>query len=59
MACPTLSHYTGGIHGWGTMVSECALCGEVVSEYTCDEDGFPMDAIFDDEETHRCPSEEE
>ena len=50
----TLSEYTGGNAGWGTMVSRCAICGEVVAEYNCDEQGLPTTAIFDDCESHQC-----
>lgn len=50
----TLSHYTGGNAGWGTMVSVCADCGAVVAEYECDENGIPTEAIFDDTDSHEC-----
>ena len=54
-----LSHYTGGANGWGTLVSVCADCGEIVAEYECDENGVPTVAIFDDSDTHTCPEFEE
>jgi len=57
MACGTLSYYTGGIHGWGTMISKCDTCGEIVAEYECDEEGRPTEAIFDECDTHRCEDE--
>lgn len=50
----TLSHYTGGNSGWGTMVCTCADCGAVVAEYECDEDGIPMETIFDCADSHQC-----
>ena len=53
------SEYTGGIAGWGTMISHCSWCGQVVSEYETDEEGRCTVPIFDDSEGHRCPDEEE
>lgn len=53
----TKSEYTGGIHGWGTMIRRCADCGETVSEWECDEDGVPTKAIFDYEDEHECEEE--
>lgn len=50
----TLSHYTGGNAGWGTMVHTCPDCGATVAEYECDEDGIPTRCIFDDTDTHEC-----
>jgi hypothetical protein len=55
----TLSSYTGGNSGWGTMISKCATCGEIVAEYYCDEDGRPTEPIFDNTEKHVCELEEE
>lgn len=49
-----LSEYTGGNGGWGTMISRCADCGEVVSEYECDLDGIPTGEIFDVWANHVC-----
>jgi hypothetical protein len=49
-----LSHYTGGVHGWGTMVTECEHCHEIVAEYECDDVGRPIRAIFDRSEEHVC-----
>lgn len=54
----TVSRYVGGNNGWGTMVYECAICGEVVAEYECDENGVPTVAIFDYSEEHICEEEE-
>lgn len=54
IAMDTLSHYTGGADGWGDLVSVCADCGETVARYACDGDGNPVDAIFDDTDTHEC-----
>ena len=48
------SEYTGGIHGWGTMLCKCANCGEIVAEYECDENGRPIKAIFNHEDEHEC-----
>lgn len=53
----TLSEYTGGSKGWGTMICRCACCGEIVSEYLCDEDGIPTDALYDESEEHICEDE--
>jgi predicted RNA-binding Zn-ribbon protein involved in translation (DUF1610 family) len=50
----TLSQYTGGNSGYGTMISRCSICGEIVAEYECDENGIPTDAIFDNTDTHMC-----
>ena len=55
----TLSHYTGGSNGWGTLVSCCAECGEVVLEQECDKDGIPTNVIWDTTEDHVCPEEQE
>ena len=49
-----LSEYTGGASGWGTMISRCADCGEIVCEYECDEDGIPTISVFDNTESHQC-----
>lgn len=54
-----LSEYTGGITGWGTIVSRCAECGEVVLEQECDEVGIPTKTIWDTTEEHVCPDEVE
>lgn len=54
-----LSEYTGGNSGWGTMISRCADCGEIVSEYACDLDGIPTEAIFDIWADHICPDNED
>ncbi len=50
----TLSQYTGGTSGWGTMISKCADCGAIVAEYECDDNGVPTVAIFDDIDSHVC-----
>lgn len=50
----TISHYTGGNAGWGTMVCECTVCGEVVAEYECDDLGRITKAIFNYEDDHDC-----
>lgn len=39
--------YTGGIHGWGTMLYRCEFCGRELAEYEVDEAGKPTEAIFD------------
>lgn len=54
MIMMTISHYTGGNSGWGTMVCECADCREVVAEYETDELGRPTTAIFDNTNVHEC-----
>ena len=54
-----LSEYTGGNGGWGTMISRCEWCGEIVSEYETDSEGHCTVPIFDDSENHRCPCEDE
>jgi len=54
-----LSEYTGGIGGWGTMISRCAWCGEIVSEYETDSEGRCTIPIFDCVEGHRCPCEDD
>jgi len=53
-----LSHYTGGNNGWGTMVSECEVCHEIVAEYRCNELGIPVEKIFDNSESHECDEED-
>lgn len=55
----TTARYTGGNNGWGTLVYECADCGEVVAEYYCDENGIPTEAIFDYTDEHECEYDEE
>ena len=50
----TTSEYTGGVHGWGDMISKCTSCGEIVSRYECDENGIPVKAVFDHTESHEC-----
>ena len=54
----TLSEYTGGKSGWGTMVSRCSICGEIVAEYECDEDGIPRVALYDNTGSHECDLED-
>ncbi len=49
-----LSQYTGGTKGWGTMITRCPDCGEVVAEYNCDDKGIPTDTIFDNCDEHIC-----
>ena len=56
--CAIKSHYTGGNSGWGTLVSECTNCGEIVAEYECDALGIPVKVIFDQSDTHQCPEDE-
>lgn len=52
------SKYTGrGCHDWGTMIFRCKVCGELVAEYDCDEDGVPTDVIFDNIDEHGCDEE--
>ena len=50
----TLSQYTGRNNGWGTMQSFCSICGEIVAEYECDEDGRPIRCLFNNIERHVC-----
>lgn len=46
-------NYTGGSNKWGTMIRRCDFCGEIISEYECDEDGGIINTIFDDD-NHIC-----
>ena len=53
-----LAEYTGGSNGWGTLIYKCSFCGEIVAEYTTDDNGNPMIELFDDSETHVCGDDE-
>ena len=52
------SRYTGGNSGWGTLVYECADCGEIVAEYECNTLGIQVKPIFDHTGTHQCQPED-
>lgn len=54
-----LSEYTGVSKGWGTMITRCSVCGEVIAEYECDENGIPTKPIFDYTDSHVCEEVEE
>lgn len=36
------------------MVTYCAICGELVAEYECNEEGIPTKCIFDEADEHVC-----
>lgn len=48
------SYYTGGNSGWGNMITVCAECGAILMEQTCDEDGIPVEVLYDYTKDHEC-----